>query len=492
MPKLMKIKLKDIRIDSLKSQYKSITNSLPDNITLLPQSGSNRKYYRLESDDLCAIGVMNEDVKENKAFISFSRAFSKSKLPVPEILSEADDQLSYLQTDLGDETLFAFLKSKRKAEIFPKSVLEKYQQVLDWLPKFQTEGVKHIDFSKCYPRAAFDEQSMMWDLNYFKYYFLKLSGVPYDEQLLENDFKALTTYLLSAPSDFFLYRDFQSRNVMIKNDKVYFIDYQGGRKGPLQYDIASLLYDAKADIPEEIRRELLDYYLNQLEKHIAINRQQFIEYYYAFVVIRILQAMGAYGYRGFYERKSHFLQSIPYALKNLELVIPKCKLPREITHLPKILLSLKDANGLKKYLKVHKSKTLLTVTINSFSYKSGLPEDLTGNGGGFIFDCRAIHNPGRYEEFKTLTGRDKEVIDFLQKDGEADVFLISVIQLAEVSVDKYLDRGFTNLQINFGCTGGQHRSVYCAEQLSKHLKNKYEQSIKIKLHHREQKIDVEL
>jgi len=487
--KLNKIKLKDIYFENLKNQFFKISGSFPESITLLPQSGSNRKYYRLKSKRVNLIGVINEDIKENRAFISFSCAFRDLKLPVPEILSVSEDKLTYLQTDLGDKTLFDFLKEKRVAEIFPLSIIEKYKLVLKWLPKFQVSGLNKIDISLCYPRAAFDKQSMMWDLNYFKYYFLKLSGIQYDEQLLENDFEAFTNYLLSASSDYFLYRDFQSRNIMIKNDDVYFIDYQGGRKGPLQYDIASLLYDAKADIPEEIRKELLDYYLDKLQKYIEFNRTEFIEYFYGFVLIRVMQSMGAYGYRGFYERKTHFLQSIPYALKNLEVVLSLCSLPSKMNHLPELLLNLKKAPGLQKFTKKHSFKTLLTVTINSFSYKNGLPVDDSGNGGGFIFDCRCIHNPGRYDEFKSLTGRDKPVINFLQRGNEAEIFLQSAYQLTEQAVDKYLDRGFTHLQINFGCTGGQHRSVYCAEQLAKHLKNKYQQEILIHIIHREQKIN---
>ncbi len=478
----------DIYSEYFKTSFLELTKVLPDSITLLPLSGSDRRYYRIKSHHKSVIGVINEDVKENKAFVTFTKSFHQLGLPVPAIFSETKDGKSYLQEDLGDMTLFNYLKEKRTEKIFPKSVIEKYKQVLNWLPRFQIEGSKHVPFENCYPRAAFDKQSMMWDLNYFKYYFLKLSGVSFDEQLLENDFETFTNYLLTAPSDFFMYRDFQSRNVMIKDDEVFFIDYQGGRRGSLQYDVASLLYDAKANIPEEIRHELLDYYLDQLSQHIKINPKEFKQLFYGFVIIRVLQAMGAYGYRGFYERKAHFLQSIPYALKNLQTVLKKCDLPDSMQHLPQLLTDLNKAPGLKKFTKSFSAKIPLTVRLNSFSYKKGLPIDDSGNGGGYIFDCRGIHNPGRYEQYKYLTGRDQDVIDFLKKDGEADIFLQSVVQLTEQSIDKYLDRGFTNLQINFGCTGGQHRSVYCAEQLAAHLKDKYEKNIVIILSHREQEI----
>ena len=479
--------MNDNSLALLKAQFEKITGIVPVSCVLLPQTASNRKYYRMSSEKVSFIGAFNPDVKENRAFVSFSHTFASLGLKVPEVLSVSDDYTTYLQTDIGDETLFSFLQKKR-AQVFPASVIEKYKQVLSELPRFQKLGGEHIDFSKSYPRAAFDKQSMMWDLNYFKYYFLKLSGVAFDEQLLENDYTVFVDYLLSEKSDYFLYRDFQSRNIMLKNNEIYFIDYQGGRKGPLQYDVASLLYDAKADIPEEIRKELLDYYLDRLAEYVDIDRKAFVEKFYAFVLIRIMQAMGAYGYRGFYEKKTHFLQSIPYALKNLKTVMEKCRLPREISHLTSVLAQLGDAPGLRKYTRKYEVKTTLTVNVVSFSYKKELPGDTSGNGGGYIFDCRAIHNPGRYEQYKSLTGRDKEVIDFLRKDGEADGFLSAAFQLVEQSVDKYLDRGFTHLQVSFGCTGGQHRSVFCAENTARHLKEKYGDKVKIVLNHREQNI----
>ncbi len=478
----------DLYTEYFKTSFLEIASGLPETITLLPLSGSSRRYYRIKNHDKSVIGVINQDVKENQAFISFSEKFHSLSFPVPEILAVHKGETSYLQEDLGDVTLFNYLKEKRTEEIFPLSVIDKYKQVLRWLPRFQIEGGLHIPFDRCYPREAFDKQSMMWDLNYFKYYFLKLSGVAFDEQLLENDFNIFTEYLLSAPSEYFMYRDFQSRNIMIRDDQVYFIDYQGGRKGPLQYDIASLLYDAKANIPEEIRKELLDYYLDQLSSLLPIDKDEFKKLYYAFVVIRIMQAMGAYGYRGFYERKSHFLQSIPYALKNLDRMLEKNCLPPDMQHLPHLLGELTDAPGLKKFTKSISTSIPLTVRVNSFSYKKGIPVDDTGNGGGYIFDCRSIHNPGRYEEYKYLTGRDKKVIDFLKKDGEVEPFLQSIFLLVEQSIDKYLDRGFTNLQINFGCTGGQHRSVFCAEELCSHLKLKYGKHVVVILNHREQEI----
>lgn len=483
--------MEEKHINVLKALYLEWTGNEASTIEFLPLSGSDRKYYRIQGHEKNAIGTFNADIKENEAFFSFARSMKQCNLPVPSILAISNDKTCYLQDDLGNTTLFKYLTDKRSKGIFPKSVIETYKQILEYLPTIQVTCANKIDFSKCYPRSAFDRQSMMWDLNYFKYYFLKLARIPFDEQLLENDYKSFCDYLLSASSDFFLYRDFQSRNIMVENDQVFFIDFQGGRKGALQYDVASLLYDAKANIPEEIREELLEFYLDELEKVMDIDRNAFKNMFYAFVLIRIMQAMGAYGFRGFYERKTHFLQSIPYALKNLGHVLQKANLP-DMLHLTKLLKQLPQAPSLKKYTQYFQVQHPLIVTIQSFSYKKGLPEDHNGNGGGYIFDCRCMHNPGRYEEYMNYTGRDQPVIEFLKKEGEIDFFMSNVIQLVEQSIDKYLDRGFANLQVNFGCTGGQHRSVYCAEQLSHHLKDHYNEKVKIVLNHREQNIFTEL
>ena len=456
-------------------------------IDLLPQSGSYREYIRMKRPTKTAIGTYNFDLKENRAFLALSRHFFKYSLNVPEVLEEGQDKRIYLLSDLGDQTLFDFLAEKRElAGVFPGSALEKYKMTLEALPRFQIEASKDLDYSVCYPRAAFDRQSMMWDLSYFKYYFLKLAKIPFDEQLLENDYVLFTEYLLTADSNYFLYRDFQSRNVMIFNDKPYFIDYQGGRRGALQYDVASLLYDSKANIPGDIKGILLDHYLKTLENHIHFDRKEFIQYYQGFVLIRMMQAMGAYGFRGFYERKTQFLKSIPYALKQLAALLPKLDLPVKLPHLQGVLRHLIESEELKKYTREFNVVTPLNVSVTSFSYKKGIPQNETGDGGGFVFDCRCLHNPGRYEQYKDLTGKDLEVADFLKQGGEADDFLHEVFQLVEQAVEKYLNREFKNLQVSFGCTGGQHRSVYCAERLAEHLKEKYPRQVNIALNHREQ------
>lgn len=448
---------------------------------VLPASGSYREYCRIKSEKNQALGAYNADVRENKAFLEFSHHFLNEGISVPEIYAANDNSTCYLLEDLGSLTLFDYLVRIREREGFSEKITQVYKKVLCELPKIQVVAGKGINYDYCYPRAAFDKQSMMWDLNYFKYYFLKLAKIPFDEQALEDDFQKFSDYLLTAESDFFLYRDFQSRNIMLHDNQVSFIDYQGGRKGALQYDLASLLFDAKADMPQSVRNELLEYYLDKLEKYKEVDRMEFKAYFTGYVLIRIMQAMGAYGFRGFYEKKEHFLKSIPFALENLKYLLGNNNIPVELPELFNVL----DAVSQSIYLrKLGMQDGALTVRITSFSYKKGLPEDPSGNGGGYIFDCRAIYNPGRFEEYKQLTGKDPEVIDFLEKKSEIGVFMANVFGLVDQSVKTYLSRGFSHLSVSFGCTGGQHRSVYAAEKLAKHLKENF--PVNVLLSHREQ------
>ena len=449
--------------------------------TPLPRSGSDRMYFRIFGSEKKAIGVINKDHKENIAFLTFSKQFRASGIKVPEIFAEDLEKNIYLQEDLGDMTLFSLIQIESERSRFSDHLKKTYKKVLEDLPKIQIHAGKGLDYSVCYPRSSFDTQSMMWDLNYFKYYFLKLAGIQFDEQALEDDYLKLTSYLMEAESDYFLYRDFQSRNIMLKDEQIYFIDYQGGRKGALQYDLASLLYDAKANIPQEIRDELLDHYINELKQLIPVDEKAFRAHFSAFVMIRIMQAMGAYGFRGFYEKKSHFLASIPFALQNMRYLLDKIDLPIDLPTLIPVLDRLTYSEKLKDI-----GKQTLQVSINSFSFKRGIPIDESGHGGGFVFDCRALPNPGRYEEYKTLTGRDQQVIDFLNKEEEVDQFFDNCKAIADQSVNKYLERQFNHLSINFGCTGGQHRSVFLAENLARYLKIKY--NIKVVLRHREQEM----
>jgi aminoglycoside/choline kinase family phosphotransferase len=455
----------------LKKLYTSLYNEECISVDEMPRSGSYREYYRLTGESgRTVIGVYNEDRKENIAFLSFCRHFKAHGLPVPEILADDLDNHMYLQEDLGKTTLYAYLTEVYKNGIFPQGLIDLYKDILSELPRFQLEAGKSIDFKKCYPRHSFDRQSIMWDLNYFKYYFLKLAKIPFDEQELENDFNVFADYLLQTDCEHFLYRDFQSRNIMLKDDKPHFIDFQGGRYGALQYDVASLLYDAKADIPQHIRDMLFEHYLDELKKYYKLDREEFTKYYHAYVLVRIMQAMGAYGFRGFYEKKQHFLKSVPYAIENIKYLLDNMDLPIKVPALTSVLQKITEQKKLMKYGRSDSDK--LTVEVSSFSYKKGIPDDTSGNGGGFVFDCRGIYNPGRYQEYKKLNGKDKPVIDFLEEKTEIGDFLENAVHMVDMTVDDYVRRKFTHLMVSFGCTGGQHRSVYCAVKMAEHLKKR--------------------
>ncbi|MGA9797594.1 MAG: RNase adapter RapZ [Terriglobales bacterium] len=442
--------------------------------------GSGRKIIRLSSDQFSAIGILYDVLEENVAFLEFSRHFRRHGLPVPEIYGEDLSQGAYLEEDLGGTTLFEFLSRNRTGESVAPQAVEAYRKVIAILPRFQVEAGRDLNYKVCYPRASFDRQSIAWDLNYFKYYFLRLAGIPFNEQALEDDFDRLTELLLSAPHDYFLYRDFQSRNIMWRDDQPFFLDYQGGRKGALQYDVASLLYDAKADLPPELRQQLLDHYLETLSGFINVDRQNFMRYYYAYVYVRIMQALGAYGFRGFYERKAHFLQSVPYALKNLRWLLHNVTLP---IALPTLTEAFNSMLGSGKLQNLAVDAENLVVRILSFSFHRGWPKDETGNGGGFVFDGRSLPNPGREERFKSLTGRDAPVIEYLNQQESVHQFMAGVLSLVDASVSEYQRRGFKNLMVSFGCTGGQHRSVYLAEQLAKRLRGR--SGVEVILRHRE-------
>ncbi len=442
--------------------------------------GSGRRIIRLSNQSATAIGILYSVREENTAFLEFSRHFRHHGLPVPEIYGEDLDHGAYLEEDFGDLTLFDFLSANRGDDKIAPEVIEAYRNVIALLPRFQIEAGRDLNYKVCYPRGSFDRQSIAWDLNYFKYYFLRLAGIPFNEQALEDDFGRLTKFLLSAPRDYFLYRDFQSRNVMLHDGQPYFLDYQGGRKGALQYDVASLLYDAKADLPPAVREQLLNHYLDALATFVEEPRDAFLHHYYAYVYVRIMQALGAYGFRGFYERKSHFLQSVPYALKNLRWLLHNVELP---IALPTLTEAFRNMVGSQKLQRIASKSDNLTVRVMSFSFHRGLPDDESGNGGGFVFDGRSLPNPGREERFKPLTGRDAPVIEYLEQQESVHQFLAHVLPLVDASVKNYQDRGFKHLMVSFGCTGGQHRSVYLAEQVAKHLRGR--NGVDVILQHRE-------
>ncbi len=442
----------------------------PASILEIGADGSNRSYYRLVGPAMeTAVGAYGPDREENRTFLSYTRSFHAAGLPVPELYGQEEESGVWLLEDLGDTTLFdaLMLARQREGSEFPASMEAVYRRVLRELPRFQVRGVELIDFSIAYPRPAFDKQSIRWDLNYFKYHFLKLAHVPFNEQRLEHDFGTLTWFLLQAGMDYFLYRDFQSRNIMLREGGPYFIDYQGGRKGALHYDVASLLYDAKAAIPEPARERLLAHYLDNLAEHLPVDRAAFKEHYRGYVIVRVLQALGAYGYRGFYERKPRFLQSVPFAARNLSAILEH-GLPVELPELETVFQRI-----VARYAGEAEAgeEQGLTVRVSSFSYSRGYPQDQGGHGGGFVFDCRGLQNPGRQLEFSDQSGLDASVVRFLDGREEVQYFWRDVSRLVDRQVEEYLRRGFSSLAVSFGCTGGQHRSVYMAERLARHLRD---------------------
>ncbi|MHB8905414.1 MAG: RapZ C-terminal domain-containing protein [Melioribacteraceae bacterium] len=445
----------------------------------LPESGSPRKYFRITGAFKTAIGVFNTNKQENKSFIYLSKHFLKNSLNVPKIYRSDLPNNIYLIEDLGNQTIFSSLEENKNKNKFNDELEIVYKKTIEQLPRFQITAAKKLDYSKCYPVPKFDKQSMLWDLNYFKYYFLRLAGISFDEQKLENDFNTLADFLLQADCNYFMYRDFNPRNIMLKNGEPYFIDYQGGRKGALQYDIASFLFSSKADLSFSLKEEFLEYYIVKAKGIKPFNRKEFLKYYDGYVLIRLLQMFGAYGYRGYFEGKAHFLKSIPYAVKNLEWLL-KYHRPKIKTHeLFNSLQQIVNSSELKKFDWNFSVDGKLTVRINSFSYRKKIPADLSGNGGGFVFDCRAIPNPGRIYKYKPLNGKDKPVQNFLDDQPEAQTFLKETYDLVDKSVENYINRKWTDLMVSYGCTGGQHRSVYCAEKLAEHLASKYKIGIKL-------------
>ncbi len=466
--------------DILKDLYKSYTGSEAEDIVELPSSGSNRRYFRL-SGKQNIVGVSGTSVKENEAFLYMAEHFRKKGLPVPEIYCTSNDKAFYLQEDLGDTLLFDAIEKGRKSSVFDETEKILLHKTIRLLPKIQFVGADGMDFSNCYPQPEFNSRSILWDLNYFKYCFLKATGLEFQEDRLEDDFQKMADVLLRNSSATFMYRDFQSRNVMVRDNEPWLIDFQGGRKGPVYYDVASFLWQAKAKYPEDLRNELLEEYIEALRQYMPVDEAYFRSQLQHFVLFRILQVLGAYGFRGYFEKKPHFIQSVPYAIENLREL-----LRNDYPEYPYLCSVLRELTELKQFTD-DAQKRRLEVKVMSFAYKKGIPNDQTGNGGGFVFDCRAINNPGKYERYNHFTGLDEPVISFLEADGEITDFLEHVYTLVDASVKRYLDRGFTNLMVCFGCTGGQHRSVYSAQHLAEHLNSKF--GVKVHLVHREQNIE---
>lgn len=456
--------------------------------TALTASGSNRRYYRIESEDKTTslIGVQGTSRDENHAFLYMAEHFMKKGLNVPKVLAVGDDEMNYVQQDLGNVLLFDYIAEGRKTGVFSAKEKDMLRSTMRALARFQVIGAEEFDFNQCYPQPEFNLRSILWDLNYFKYCFLKATGLDFQEDKLENEFERLAYILLQNRMNAFMYRDFQSRNVMVckKDDGTevpYFIDFQGGRKGPVFYDVASFLWQAKANFHPDLREELVEVYLEELQKYMPVDRDLFYETLKHFVLFRTMQVLGAYGFRGYFEKKPHFLQSIPFAIDNLRHLLKHAS-----EDYPYLIEVLQKMTEMKQFKDVGVRKPLV-VRVMSFSYKKGVPADPSGNGGGFVFDCRAVNNPGKYERYTHFTGMDEPVIQFLEEDGEIKPFLDQAYQLVDFSVKRYMDRGFQNLMVSFGCTGGQHRSVYSAEKMAQHINEKF--GVEVQLIHREQNME---
>lgn len=506
-------------MDKLIELYTEWAGAEPAGVEKLPVQGSNRAYYRLtDADGMSVVGCVGTSRDENHAFIYLARHFVKCRIPVPKLLAVSGDELRYLQEDLGKQSLFDAIRGGREAGgRYNQREKRLLVSVIRELPNIQLRGARGLDWSNCYPQPEFDIDSVLFDLNYFKYCFLKPTELDFNELKLEANFRLFAKDLTSEPMDSFLYRDFQARNIMLDaNDHPYFIDFQGGRKGPFYYDLASFLWQASAKYSFKLRRELVYEYYDALKNYTEVpSVRHFVNRLSLFVLFRTLQVLGAYGFRGYFERKKHFLDSIPPAIQNLrdvlkmgEKVFPypyMLEMLRRLTELPRFAQleqpAVNRADGFRitaqniyrahpqdgpaTYSK-YDGKGPLVVRVYSFSYRKGIPEDPSGNGGGYVFDCRSTHNPGRYEPYKKLTGLDEPVIRFLEDDGEILQFLESVYRLADHHVKRYIQRGFTSLMFSFGCTGGQHRSVYSAQHLAEHLHNKF--GVEVIVNHREQNI----
>lgn len=472
----------------------------PKDILPIAESGSARKYFRIITDKCSLIGTYSSNIEENEAFLTFSKHFQDLRLNVPEVFAVNKEKTCYLQSDFGDDNLFAHVQKALMVNVGPstgsgtlasysENVIKLYKKALSHLVKLQVLGHQGLDYTKAYPTERFDRQAIIDDLNYFKYYFVKPhEEIDFNETRLGKDFEAFADFVSQAPCDFFMYRDFQSRNIMVKDGDLYFIDFQGGRKGPLNYDVVSLLYQVKAQIPQATRDELVDYYKAELSQYINPETVKFDTYQPYFVYLRLMQVLGAYGFRGLIQKKSHFIESIPYALREIEALskaVPLTKYPE----LQNVINQLNKLDA-KYAALIAPPAGKLTVTINSFSFKKGYPTDFSGNGGGFVFDCRALPNPGREPEFKTKTGRDWEVIDYLMAKPPVHVFLDHVKGIIGQSVDNYRERHFSNLMVSFGCTGGQHRSVFFAQTIYEWLKATYP-DIHVIVNHIERKIKEE-
>ena len=472
----------DFDIQNVLAELTRSIGENPIDIKPIAESGSARKYYRIVTENRSLIGAYNANVEENEAFFYLTEHFGKIGLNVPKLLIVNKERNCYLQSDHGDETLFHHIQRTLTSGVYDDSTVALLRQVLEQLPRFQIEGHQGLDYSKVYPMPCFDKSAIMDDLDYFKYYFVKPNAeIVFNETRLKAEYNRFADFIGQASNNYFMYRDFQSRNIMIDHGTPYFIDYQGGRRGPLQYDVVSLLHQVKAQMPQSLRDELLAHYKKALSAYLDPTAIDFDRYYPYFVYLRLLQVLGAYGFRGLIQKKAHFIESIPFALNELKVWNEKYPLT-EYPELQNILSQLPTPN-----FQLVTPNSQLTVTVNSFSFKKGYPDDFSGNGGGFVFDCRALPNPGREPQFKTKTGRDREVAEYLIEKPQTHEFLEHVKGIVGQSIDNYLERHFNNLMVSFGCTGGQHRSVFFAQSIADWIKASYP-SVQVKINHIEQHI----
>ena len=462
-------------LHQIESLFGDFTGENVISVDELPSSGSNRRYFRVKGDTRTLIAVRGTCREENVAFWTLAKDFRDKGLPVPKVYAHSEDFMYYLQEDLGNDILFQRLASGREKGEYSDQEKALLFKTVRALPALQFEGAKDLDWSVCFPQPEFDERMISFDQNYFKYCFLKATGIEFSEIRLDEDFRRMSGVLMGCMTDTFLYRDFQSRNVMLVDDEPYFIDFQGGRKGPIYYDVASFIWQAKANYSDELKMELVDAYLDALKEYMPVDRDEFLRILRHFVLFRTLQVLGAYGFRGYFEKKPHFLQSVPYAIANLRKLLAE---PFE--EYPYLSGLLTELTQMRQY---RESQGTLEVRVYSFAYKKGIPNDISGNGGGYVFDCRALENPGKYEHYRHFNGLDKEVIDFIENEGGVYKFLDSVYALADAHVQRYIERKFTSLMFCCGCTGGQHRSVYCAQHLAEHIAQKF--NVRVKLYHRE-------
>lgn len=467
--------------DALESLFEHYTGQKVEEKSELTSSGSHRRYFRLKGGNLSLIGVIGTCYEENRAFCEESKHFRTKGIKVPKVLDISTDGMCYIQEDLGDEQLYKVIAQGRETGAYSSYESRLLCSAMEKLPKIQFKGAEGFDFSVCYPEPEFNERMVMFDLNYFKYCFLKATGLEFNEVSLQIDFEKLKNDLLQDIGNTFMYRDFQARNVMIKDGEPYFIDFQGGRRGPIYYDVASFVWQARSRYPEELKEEMISTYLRALKGFVDVDEAHFRERLRLFILFRTLQVLGAYGFRGYFEKKPHFMASVPFAIDNLRKL-----LHTPLNDYPYLNDVLTKLTSMHQFYEIAEDKRL-EVRIYSFAYKKGIPADNTGNGGGYVFDCRSINNPGKYEHYRQFTGLDKEVIKFLEDDGEVLTFLDNVYNMVDAHVKRFIDRKFTHLQVCFGCTGGQHRSVYCAEHLAEHLAKKYD--VKITITHRE--LDIE-